>query len=222
MKLLISLLLIALIAYGVYWLSSKVVNKNKKQKKNNRKPLLFAGLTVIILLGFLGGIIYRSATAPDMQCEKTHAATSQPPMALKSAMDYFEQGNYDYDAGDCKKAIADYTKSIELNPEYPQAYNNRAYTYMRMREYQLALSDLDKALQLKPDYVQALMNRADIHNYYYAIDRQSAIADYKKARSLGATQKGNSVCGHLFLAEHNGWTLGAYIDLPKMLSTPCD
>jgi len=137
-------------------------------------------------------------------------------------MDYFEQGNYDYDTGNCEKAIVAYTKSIELNPEYSQAYNNRAYTYMRMREYKPALADLEKALKLKPDYIQALMNRADIHNYYYDINRQSAIVDYKKARSLGATQKETSVCGHLFLAEHNGWSLGAFIDLPKMLSTSCD
>src|SRR5437667_100531 len=130
MKLLISLLLIAIIAYVVYWLSSKIVSKDKKQKRPNRKPFFFAGITALILLGFLGCIIYRSATAPDMQCGETHVATAKPPTTLKSAMDYFEQGNYDYEIGDCSKAIAAYTKSIELNAAYPQAYNNRAYTSM--------------------------------------------------------------------------------------------
>jgi tetratricopeptide (TPR) repeat protein len=219
---LISLFLIAIIAYGVYWFSSKIVNIDKKQKKHNHTPLFFTAFVVAILLGFLGFIIYRSATAPDVQCGETHAAASKLPANLKSAMNYFEQGNYDYDIGDCNRAIADYTTSIKLDPTNPQIYNNRAYTYMRMRNYKLALADLDTALKLKPDYIQALMNRADIHSYYYDIDRQNAVIDYKKAKSLGATQKKTSVCGHLFLAEHNGWTLGAFIDLPKLIFTTCD
>ncbi len=218
MKLLISLVLIAIIGKGVYFF----LNQKDKSKKSNQQAARITTLVVVILLGMLGGIIYRSATAPDAQCAKTHVATSQPPANLKSAMDYFMQGDYDYDVGDCNKAIADYTTSLKLDPQYPQAYNNRAYTHMRMRNYQSALPDLEKALHLKPDYVQALMNRGDLHNYYYHIDRPSAIADYKKAKSLGATQKTTSVCGHLFLAEHNGWSIQAFIDFPKVIFSSCD
>jgi tetratricopeptide (TPR) repeat protein len=146
-----------------------------------------------------------------MQCISTHTTTTNPPTNQTTATDYFAQGDYDYDSGNCQQAVVDYTKAIMLNPNYPQAYNNRAYTNMRMRNYSAALSDLDKALELKPDYIQALMNRGDIHNYYYHIDRQSAIADYKKVIALGGNQNETSVCGHLFLAKHNGWTLGAYL-----------
>lgn len=127
-------------------------------------------------------------------------------------MDYFLQGDYDYDTGNCTKAITDYTTSIKLNPNYPQAYNNRAYTYMRLRNYKNALPDLDKAISLNPNYIQSLMNRGDIHNYYL-VDRKSAIADYEKVIALGGTN-GTSVCGHLFLAQHNGWNLGTLIGLP--------
>ena len=70
---------------------------------------------------------------------------------------------------------------------------------MRLRNYSAALPDLNKALVLNPNYIQALMNRGDIHNYYYAIDRRSAIADYEKVIALGGT-RGTSVCGHLFMA----------------------
>lgn len=209
MKLVILLLFIALVTGFTYLISSKVFNKSKKP---NRKPLLVSAIVMIALLGLLASAIYRSTTAPDMWCSKIHEATSTPPATHKSAMDYFKQANYDYDTGNCRKAITSYTESIKLDPSYPQSYNNRAYTYMRMRDYSSALSDLDKALSLRPDYIQALMNRGDIHNYYYAIDRQSAIKDYKKALALGASQKETSVCGHLFLAKHNGWTPGAFFD----------
>ena len=222
MKLVVLLLFIVLVTGVTYLVSSKVFYKTKKGKKFNRKPLLISAVVMVGLLGLLAFVIYRSATAPDMWCSKTHETTSIPPSNHTSAMDYYEQGNYDYDTGSCTKAIADYTVSITMDPTSPQAYNNRAYTYMRMRDYSSALPDLDKALSLKPDYIQALMNRADIHNYYYSIDRQSAIVDYKNALSLGASQKETSVCGHLFLAEHNGWTLGAFLDLPRVLKGTCN
>ena len=85
----------------------------------------------------------------------------------------------------------------------------------RIRDYKDALADLNKAITLDPNYVQALMNRGDIHNYYYEVNKQSAVTDYKKVISLGG-EKGTSVCGHLFLAEHNGWNLGTILSLPDV------
>ncbi len=221
MKLLVLLLFIAIIATCVYFYLSQKMNGNKKYKKRNRKPLIITALVVVVLLGFLVFGMYSSANAPDTQCTTIHMVKSNPPTSLKSAMDYFMQGNYDYDKGNCNKAIIDYTTSIQLNPNFPEAYNNRAYTYMRMRDYKDALLDLNTALRLKPDYIQALMNRGDIHNYYYQIDRQSTIADYKKVISLGGIQS-TSVCGHLFLAEHNGWNAGTFLDLPREIISPCN
>ncbi|HZE87358.1 MAG TPA: tetratricopeptide repeat protein [Methylomirabilota bacterium] len=222
MKLVVSLIFIALFTGFTYLISSKIFSKDKKNKKSNRKSLLISAIVMVTLLVLLASAIYRSETAADIWCGKTHEVTSSPPANLKSAMDYFEQGNYDYDTGDCSKAIISYTKSIKLDPTYPQAYNNRAYTNMRLRDYNAALPDLEKALSLKPNYIEALMNRADLHNYYYQIDRQSAIKDYEKAKSLGASQKETSVCGHLFLAKHNGWTPGAFLDLPNLLMDSCN
>jgi tetratricopeptide (TPR) repeat protein len=158
--------------------------------------------------------MYRDTTLADLQCSASHSTTNIPPAGLKTAADYFEQGNYDYDTGNCVKAIADYTNSINLDSKNPQVYNNRAYTYMRLRDYKSALPDLDRAITLNPNYINALINRGDIHNYYYEIDRKAAIADYQKVIALGGT-RGTSVCGHLFLAKHNGWNLGTVFGLPS-------
>jgi len=58
------------------------------------------------------------------------------------------------------------------------------------------------------------MNRGDIHNYYYQIDRQAAIADYKRVIALMGPSGGNtSVCGHLLLAKHNGWNVSTFLDI---------
>ncbi len=203
MKFFVSIAVIAFISTVVYYLS----------KKNKRRAIILTATVAVLLLGFLAFTMYRDTTLKDIQCSTPHTTTNTPPASLKTAMDFFLQGDYDYDIGNCTKAIADYTTSIKLNPNYPQTYNNRAYTFMRLRDYKSALPDLDKAISLNPNYIQALMNRGDIHNYYYAIDRKSAIADYEKVIALGAT-RGTSVCGHLFLAEHDGWNLGTFFGLP--------
>lgn len=212
MKLIISLIFITIVSLTTYYFSSKTTARNKRQKhkKNNNKPIIITTSVTILLLMLLAFLMYRDTVALDSQCNRYHTTTTQAPAKLETALDYFEQGNYDYDTGDCLKAINDYTVSILLDPNYPQVYNNRAYTFMRLRNYESALPDLDKALELNPNYIQALMNRGDIHNYYYNINRPMAIADYNKVILLGAT-KGSSVCGHRAMAESKGFLPGAFL-----------
>jgi tetratricopeptide (TPR) repeat protein len=213
MKLLFLLFIILLIGTVTYYYFPK--NKHKKNsKKINIKSLIAAITMAAVLLILVSYGMYTSATAQDNQCILSHVTNTKHPANLKTAYDFFAKGNYDYDIGKCKEAITSYSKAIALNKNFYQAYNNRAYTNMRMRNYQEALPDLDKAIQLKPDYVQALMNRGDIHNYYYNINRQQAIDDYKRVISVAGDKKDEtSVCGHLFLAEHNGWNIGTFIGL---------
>ena len=221
MKLLVSLFIIAGISLGVYWLSVKILPKRRGRKpKINHDAVVVTGVVTGVLLGLLAFFMYQSANAPDTQCTTAHMTSSRPPRQLQTANDYFMRGNYEYDVGNCDEAISDYTRSIALDPSNPQAYNNRAYTYMRQQDYADALVDLDEAIRLKPDYVQALMNRGDIYNYYFNIDRNRAVADYEKIISLGGSTQ-TSVCGHLFLARHNGWNLGTILDIPRLFFRSC-
>ena len=129
-------------------------------------------------------------------------------------------GNYFYDLGNCKQAVDDYSVAIDLNAEYAQAYNNRGYTYMRLRNYKNALPDLDKAIALNPNYIQALMNRGDIHNYYYNIDRKAALVDYKNVISLGGVHN-TSVCGHKAMAETNNIVPLALLNFILYINPTC-
>ena len=166
-----------------------------------------AGLAAILFV--LGSVLLvrTSLTRATRPCLTGQAPGYARPAALVTAEDYFALGNYDYDSGDCQLAIADYSEAIVRNPDYAQAYNNRAYTYMILQDYAMALPDLDRAIQIRPGYVNALMNRGDIHNFYYAIDYEKAIADYDHVISLGALH--TSVCGHRLLAVNHGWNLHA-------------
>jgi tetratricopeptide (TPR) repeat protein len=211
MKLLFLLFVSITITIAVFIFSSKLFG-NKKNKSFHWKPVSISAFVLLFLLSFIAFGVYSSSHQPDIQCKPNFTTISTLPI-VNTANDYLKQGDFYYDQGNCTQAIVAYTKAIQLNSLFAQAYNNRAYVNMRLRNYEDALADLNKALQINPNYVNALMNRGDIHNYYYHIDRKAAIADYKRVITIGITKDASkSVCGHLFLAKHNGWTLRAYID----------
>ena len=172
-------------------------------------------LLIVAALGIFGVQDAVRAASTNTWCTTVHTPSSHPPAALTAATDYFMQGDYDYDRGDCTGAIAAYSEAISRDPTFAEAYNNRAYTYMTEQDYAHALPDLDRAIQLRPAYVHALMNRGDIYNYDYQIDRARAIADYDRVIALGPdAMRDTQVCGHRFMAVHNGWRLRTILDLP--------
>ena len=59
---------------------------------------------------------------------------------------YFLWGNAKYKTGDYAGAIADYTMAIQLEPDFPEAYNNRG----------IAKINLDRTSEAKQDFRIAL------------------------------------------------------------------
>jgi tetratricopeptide (TPR) repeat protein len=62
-------------------------------------------------------------------------------------------------AGDFAGAIANYTKAIELKPDFLNAWNNRGTALYDLGRYEEAISNCNKAIELKPDYHIAWHNR---------------------------------------------------------------
>lgn len=63
---------------------------------------------------------------------------------------------------DNKKALEYFTKAIELNPNYVEAYFARGYTYSRMKDKTSATADYKMCLQLKPNYEPALQGLREL------------------------------------------------------------
>jgi tetratricopeptide (TPR) repeat protein len=85
---------------------------------------------------------------------------------------YQELGEYD-------KAIADFDKAIELNPEYAVAYNNRGFVYQNQGEHDKATADFDEAIALDPEFAMAYNNRG--FTYLKMEQFEQAIADFDEA-----------------------------------------
>ncbi|MDB9712973.1 tetratricopeptide repeat protein, partial [Flavobacteriaceae bacterium] len=73
----------------------------------------------------------------------------------QTAEEYFNSG-YDKDeVKDFYGAISDYTKAIELDPNYANAYNNRGILKNKLKDYYGAISDYTKVIELKPNFAIA-------------------------------------------------------------------
>ncbi len=95
---------------------------------------------------------------------------------------YFGRGKMYHNRGEYRKAIADYTKTIELGPKWIRAYNNRGVLYYKLGVIDLAIADYTKAIELDPAFVKAYSNRGTI---YYELKKDNlALYDYNKAIEL--------------------------------------
>ena len=92
---------------------------------------------------------------------------------------YYARGIGYYSKGDMARAIADYTKAIEISPTYANAYSNRGGAYLSMKAYDRAIGDFTSALSIDPKLAQAYHNRASA--YYAKGDTQRAIPDLRNS-----------------------------------------
>jgi len=57
---------------------------------------------------------------------------------------------------DPKKALEQFTKAIEINPNYVEAYFARGYTYTKLKDKESAKADYNMCLKIQPNYDAAL------------------------------------------------------------------
>lgn len=91
---------------------------------------------------------------------------------------YFLRGVAKYNLEDLPGAEADFSRAIDENPIYTQAYNYRAVTRSRMGRYSDALSDFDKAIDMRPNNPGCYFGRGVTHFLNHQFDK--AIDDYSR------------------------------------------
>jgi serine/threonine protein kinase/tetratricopeptide (TPR) repeat protein len=80
------------------------------------------------------------------------------------------------------KAVAEYSKVIELRPDHPAAFAGRAIAYDALKQRDKAIADYTQAIELDPKNVGAWTNRAFAYSQLKQYDK--ALADYSKAIEL--------------------------------------
>ena len=98
------------------------------------------------------------------------------------AFTYFRRGLAYDKKGDLDRAIADFTKALELDPNHAPAYYYRGLAYDKKGDLDRAIADFTKALELDPNHAPAYYYRGLAYDKKGDLDR--AIADFTKALEL--------------------------------------
>ena len=61
--------------------------------------------------------------------------------------------------GEWNLALNDYNKAINLNPQFPEAYFNRAVTYYQLQQPDLAMTDYNQAVKLDAKFAEIKYNQ---------------------------------------------------------------
>ena len=99
-----------------------------------------------------------------------------------TANEHLGRGNKLYDEKKYSEATGEYSKAIELDPNFKEAHNNRGLAYNDLGKYDEALQDYNKAVQLDPNYKDAYNNRGVAYGFLGKYDE--AIQDLNKAIQL--------------------------------------
>ncbi len=100
-----------------------------------------------------------------------------------TAEEYVDSGNAKSDLKDYRGAIADYTKAIEINPNFADAYYNRGLAKADLKDYRGAIADYTKAIEIDPNDAKAYVNRGNAK--FELGDKDGACLDWSKAGELG-------------------------------------
>lgn len=79
-------------------------------------------------------------------------------------------------------AMADFSQSVGLDPNYADAFDDRGNVYTKLHDYAHAIADYDRAVSLKSDVALYYSNRG--YTYYMKGDFDAALTDLDRAISL--------------------------------------
>lgn len=90
-------------------------------------------------------------------------------------------------AGRYHEAVEKYNDAIDLEPEIPAYYTNRAFCHLKMENHGLAIADATVALELDRTFVKAYYRRGSA---FMALAKyKDALRDLKAVRQLKPTDK---------------------------------
>ena len=205
----VGLLLLLVVAGGVWWLRSQPVAPTKEvqatspktveptaklsaddyynmgnEAKNTDDKIKYYTKAIEInpynaQFYYYRGLAYNKKTNFPLAIEDFNKAIMYQPNYPSA---YSSRGFSHYEMGQQDLAIADYTKSIALDPSYAVTFFKRGVSYQKKGDIAKALEDYTEAVRLRPGYVSALNNRGNI--YIRQGQYEKALADLNEAIRL--------------------------------------
>jgi tetratricopeptide (TPR) repeat protein len=100
----------------------------------------------------------------------------------KEKENFYNLGNYYWNRGELDKAIKEFNKALELDPNYGMARNMLAYTYLNMEDFSKAIEHFKKYVSINPDEANPLDSLGEA--YFWMGQLDEAAASYKAAMEI--------------------------------------
>ena len=125
------------------------------------RPVRYLAMTVfsIIIVGLTARTIIRNTDWKNEDNLWFATARTSP----SSYVNHNNLGDVYARRGDFEKSLKEFTRAIEMNPKYADAYNNRANIYGRTGRIQEAITNYNRALELNPNIWQSHENLGAIY-----------------------------------------------------------
>jgi hypothetical protein len=150
----------------------------------NRTAFIRRG-AMILLVFILGSL---SVTACSKQIPANNLISNvdtTPTSLLGTAEQYLERGMGLAKEGQYEQAIKDFTKAIDINFRYTEAYYKRTQLYASMSEWDMVVADCNKIIEIDPVHTRAYYMRGVAH--IQAKEYEDAITDLNMAIDLEIT-----------------------------------
>lgn len=146
------------IPYIGLFLILAVLFENLLIKYARQKTILYTFLAVYLLI-ITVQTHNQISTWKNSETLWTDVIAKQPAavLAYNNLAYYYVQNNQH------QKALINYNKAIELNPQKAESYNNRGKVYFEIGNFEKALEDYNKSLSINPGYTDALANRGAVY-----------------------------------------------------------
>jgi len=82
------------------------------------------------------------------------------------------------------KAVINYKKSIEINPDYAEGHNNLGSALYKLGKFNESIDSYQQAIKINPEYAEAYNNLGNVYDINEKVDE--AILNYKKAIKINA------------------------------------
>lgn len=152
----------------------------KADGKTVKTETMWMVASIALVIGFIGGVVfgvYKTGSDKPIQksmvsqpVEKDQGASVERAAQIfqlekmtkenpNDAAAWTSLGNLYFDTGNHQKAIAAYTKSLELNPNNADVITDLGVMYRRLGQPEKAVELFDKAAKVDPRHETALFNK---------------------------------------------------------------
>jgi tetratricopeptide (TPR) repeat protein len=148
------------------------------RRVQGRPRTALVGAIVGVALALGGGYAYRVHLQKENARKEAELAVARKTQQRHEAELAWGRGNRAVDAGEMQAAVQEYSRSIELSPDYAPAYVSRGSARYAMGEDEKALQDFADAVRVDAGYADAYLARGTL--YWMANEASLAEADFRQ------------------------------------------